>query len=99
MQYSIPELQAIIAPLAQKYGVERVFLFGSRARGEAAADSDIDLRIDKGAIRGLQLAGLLGELEDALQADVDLIPTTGMDRAFLEAIHPHEVLLYERAGT
>ena len=99
MQYSIPELQAIVAPLARKYGVERVYLFGSRARGEAAADSDIDLRIDKGAIRGLQLAGLLGELEDALQADVDLIPTTGMDKAFLDAIHHHEVLLYERSGT
>ena len=44
MQYSIPELQAIIAPLARKYGVERVFLFGSRARGEAAEGSAAAMR-------------------------------------------------------
>mgnify|MGYP002230155420 CR=1 FL=1 len=37
------------------------------------ADSDIDLRIDKGSIRGLELAGLLCDLEDALGTSVDLI--------------------------
>ncbi len=99
MRYSIPELRAIVGPLARKYGVERVFLFGSHARGEATADSDIDLRIDKGAIRGLQLAGLLGDLEDALHARVDLIPTTGMNQQFLDAVRAHEVLLYECSGT
>lgn len=96
MQYTIPELRAIVSPLAQKYGAERVYLFGSYARGKATSGSDIDLRIDKGAIRGLQFAGLLGDLEDALKTQVDLISTTGMDQKFLDTIRPDEVLLYER---
>ena len=94
-KYSIEELQSIIVPLAQKYGAERIFLFGSYARGDMTNSSDIDLRIDKGSIRGLALAGLLVDLEDALGIPVDLIPTTSLDPRFLESIHPDEVLLYE----
>ena len=94
-KYSIEELQSIIVPLAQKYGAERIFLFGSYARGNMTNSSDIDLRIDKGSIRGLALAGLLVDLEDALGIPVDLIPTTSLDTRFLESIHPDEVLLYE----
>ena len=94
-KYSIEELQSIIVPLAQKYGAERIFLFGSYARGDMTDSSDIDLRIDKGSIRGLALAALLVDLEDALGIPVDLIPTTSLDTRFLESIHPDEVLLYE----
>ena len=57
--------------------------------------SDVDLRIDKGSIRGLALAGLLVDLEDALGLKVDLIPTTSLDGQFLSAIQEDEVLLYE----
>ena len=94
-KYSIEELQSIIVPLAQKYGTERIFLFGSYARGDMTDSSDIDLRIDKGSIRGLALAALLVDLEAALGIPVDLIPTTSLDTRFLESIHPDEVLLYE----
>ena len=94
-KYSIEELQSIIVPLAQKYGAERIFLFGSYARGDMTNSSDINLRIDKGSIRGLALAGLLVDLEDALGIPVDLIPTTSLDSRFLESIHPDEVLIYE----
>lgn len=93
--YSISELKSIVGKLASQYGAERVFLFGSYARGDMDDDSDIDLRIDKGNIRGLAFAGLLGDLEDALGHKVDLISTIGMDEAFLEEIKRDEVLLYE----
>lgn len=93
---TISEIQSIVSKLAQEYGAERVYLFGSYARGEATEESDIDLRIDKGSIRGLQFAGLLGSLEDELGKKVDLISTNGMDSRFLSAIAPEEILLYER---
>ena len=64
-KYSITELQSIVEPLAKKYGAERIYLFGSYARGDMNDRSDIDIRIDKGSIRGLALAGLLVDLEDA----------------------------------
>ena len=57
--------------------------------------SDVDLRIDKGSIRGLVLAGFLVDLEDALGLKVDLIPTTSLDGQFLSSIQEDEVLLYE----
>ena len=63
--------------------------------GDMTDSSDIDLRIDKGSIKGFQLAGLLLDLEDSLGRPVDLIPTTSLDQRFLDSIRDDEVLLYE----
>lgn len=92
---SLPEIRKVVSQLSEQYGAERVYLFGSYARGDMTKDSDIDLRIDKGSIRGLELAGLLVDLEDALGVPVDLIPTTSLDPRFLQSIQKDEVLLYE----
>ena len=95
VEHTIPEIKSVVSELAQKYGAQRIFLFGSYARGDMEPTSDIDLRIDKGAIRGLELAGLLVDLEDALGVSVDLIPTGSLDDGFLASIQNDEVLLYE----
>lgn len=95
MQYTIDEIKEIITTLAARYGADRIYLFGSYARGDANKDSDIDLRIDKGAIRGLQMGGLAADLEDALGIPVDLVPTGSLDSKFLNSISDDEVLLYE----
>lgn len=95
MRYSVEEIKAIVAELAAQYGADRVYLFGSYARGDANTDSDIDLRIDKGSIRGLQMGGLAADLEDAFGLPVDLVPTGSLDRTFLHSISDDEVLLYE----
>lgn len=95
VRHTIPEIQSIVSELAQKYGAQRIFLFGSYARGDIEPTSDIDLRIDKGSIRGLELAGFLVDLEDALGVSVDLIPTGSLDDGFLASIQNDEVLLYE----
>lgn len=93
--YTLPEIQSVVSELAEKYGARRVYLFGSYARGDMNENSDIDLRIDKGNIRGFELAGLLLELEDTLGVPVDLIPTGSLDDRFLSSIRNDEVLLYE----
>ena len=95
MQYTIDEIREIVAALAARYGADRIYLFGSYARGDANKDSDIDLRIDKGAIRGLQMGGLAADLEDALGIPVHLVPTGSLDSKFLNSISDDEVLLYE----
>lgn len=95
MQYTIDEIKEIVTILAARYGADRIYLFGSYARGDASKDSDIDLRIDKGAIRGLQMGGLAADLEDALGIPVDLVPTGSLDSKFLNSISDDEVLLYE----
>ena len=95
MQFTIDEIRETVAALAKQYGALRVYLFGSYARGDADADSDIDLRIDKGSIRGVQMGGLAVDLEDAFGVKVDLIPTGSLGQEFLRSIAKDEVLLYE----
>jgi len=97
--YSTKELRKTIMPIAMKYGVERVFLFGSYARGEQAEKSDLDLRIDKGEINDyIMLSAFNIDLEEALNETVDVITTGSLDSSFLEKIRSEEVLIYERAG-
>ena len=53
MVYTIEDIKQKATPIAQKYGVDSMSLFGSYARGEAREDSDLDFFIDRGDIKGL----------------------------------------------
>ena len=44
---SVNEITERITPVAQKYDLRAVYLFGSYARNEATEESDIDLLIDR----------------------------------------------------
>ena len=97
--YSIDEMRQIVQPIAAKYGVERIFLFGSRAKGSNTLNSDIDFRLDKGAVTGaFTLCRLYSELSEAFQAKVDLLTTGSLDESFLREIKEDEVLIYDRQG-
>jgi len=99
--YSLEEIQVIVAPIAVKYDVDRVFLFGSYARGDANGDSDIDFVIDKGRLRGLQLAGMLGDLQEIFGKGVDLLTMPGISEvvggfSFKQRIERDMVVVYEQ---
>lgn len=93
--YTLSEIKTIVSRLAKQYGAERIYLFGSYARGDMTNGSDIDLRIDKGSICGFQLGGLLLDLEVSLGVPVNLVTTSSLDERFLDTIHDDEILLYE----
>lgn len=94
-QYTISELEQIIAPIAKKYGIAKVFLFGSFARGDYNADSDIDLRIEKGEMKGMfALCGFYTEVSEALQMKIDVLTTGSLEKEFLQQIKEDEVMLY-----
>lgn len=95
MIYDIETIRAKTVPIAKKYGVRRMSLFGSYARGEADDQSDVDLIIDKGKIIGLQYIGFIDDLEDELGCHVDVVSTGIEDKKFLAEIKKDEVLLYE----
>lgn len=94
-KYTIEEIKAVVEPIARKYGVDRVYLFGSYARGDVTENSDIDLRVDKGSLKGMfALCGLYTEIEEALQTKVDVLTTGSLEEEFLHKIRKEEVLLY-----
>jgi hypothetical protein len=60
--------------LAQRFGVERLDLFGSVARGEATDDSDIDVLVRFSVPASFdRYYGLLHFLEERLGRRVDLV--------------------------
>lgn len=93
--YTVDEIKSIVAPIAKAHNVSRVYLFGSYARGEANASSDVDLRVDKGKLRGLiALGALYADLEDGLGKELDLLTTGSLDPKFLQRIAKEEILIY-----
>ena len=80
-----------ILQLAAKYGAYNVRIFGSVARGEADADSDIDFLVDMEPGKTLfDLGGFLMDLQDLLSCRVDVVTEKGLrsrirDRVLQEA--------------
>ena len=68
-----------IVEIAEKRGAHNVRVFGSVARGEQNAGSDIDLLVDFEAGRSLlDLTGLWLDLEGALGCRVDVVSSRGL---------------------
>ena len=75
--------------------MQSVSLFGSYSRGTAGADSDVDLKIEKGQLKSLfQICGFRLAVEDALKLPVDLVTSESSDRSFLDIIAKDEVVLF-----
>ena len=45
--YTIDELRQILTPIAGKYDIQAVYVFGSYARNEATENSDVDVLIQR----------------------------------------------------
>lgn len=81
-----------ILKVAAKHGAKDVRVFGSVARDEARADSDVDLLVD--FVPGSSLLDLVGfeqELEELLGCHVDVVSDGGIspymeDRILAEAV-------------
>lgn len=96
MRYTINEIKDKTIPIAKAYGIGRMSLFGSYARGEAKNDSDVDLCIERGKLKSLlQYFAFIDELENVLNCHVDVVTTGIEDKQFLSAILKEGVLLYE----
>ncbi len=92
---SLNDIASKVGPVASRYGVPKVYLYGSYARGEADSDSDIDLCIERGRINDyFQLGSFESDLRDVLGKDVD-VTTTGASKQFIDSIRKDMVLIYE----
>lgn len=95
--YTIEDLKTILTPIARRYGLQKLSVFGSVARGEATEKSDVDLLVDLPKGWGLfELGGLYSGIEEVLACPFDLVTTGIEDRQFLNRIRQDEVILYEQ---
>ena len=83
MIYTLDEIARRIRPVAERYRLRAVYVFGSYARGEAGEDSDVDLLVDTdGAnLKTLfALGGLYSDLEDALEKELSLVTVESLEQ-------------------
>ena len=75
MLYTIDELKGLIEPIAKKYQISTIYLFGSYARGDADENSDVDILIKRegSIIKGLIMGTLYEELSEIIGKEIDLI--------------------------
>lgn len=95
--YTIEEIKMIARPIAQKYNIAALYLFGSYARGTADKHSDIDFRVDRTGLKNLlDLGSLYCDLQESFLKDLDLLTTQMLSQSFLDMINAEEVLIYAR---
>lgn len=100
MFLSVQNISETVKEVLSGYDILEAYLFGSFARGDASADSDIDLRLLCGSSMNY---GTLAEIEELLESQfgrsVEIItnPPEHMRPAFRERIQKDEVLLYAAA--
>ena len=77
-----------ILEIAAQHGAYNVRIFGSVARGEAIADSDVDFLIDYDLSRISPWfpGGLLTDLEDLLGCKVDIVTEKGLNHSIRDRI-------------
>ncbi|BAY52767.1 hypothetical protein NIES2134_121530 [Thermostichus vulcanus NIES-2134] len=80
--------------VAAKYGARNVRVFGSVARGEADAESDIDFLVELEPGRTLfDLGGLQYELEQLLGCRVDVVTERGLKARIRDRVVQEAMLL------
>ena len=66
-------LRKYMAENAHKYGIVRMGIFGSVARGEQTENSDVDVCVEGQQHGFFALAGIKQELEELLGCKVDIV--------------------------
>lgn len=108
---TIEDIAAKIAPVAKRYALRHVWLFGSCARGDAREDSDVDLLITRegSSVKSLlDLSGLYIDFQKALGTELDLVTLEGLEHElnrhrpsterFHETVDKEKVMIYASEG-
>ncbi|MCL1811122.1 MAG: nucleotidyltransferase domain-containing protein [Methanomassiliicoccaceae archaeon] len=92
---SIEELRSIVAPVAERYGVEKVYIFGSVARGDCTENSDYDFCIELGKIDCIFVfSEFFQDIRDAVGYEIDMVDTKSAGPEFLNKILAEGVVIY-----
>ena len=94
--YTIEKIREKVTPIAKKYGVKKISLFGSYARGEADEKSDLDFLVFGGKnFKLTKIFSLAEDLREVFQKKVDVfeINEINPDSDFYKKIMQETVLM------
>lgn len=106
MIFTVDELKQKIEPIAKKYELRAVYLFGSYARNDATDNSDVDILIDRegSKIKGMfDMGGLYNDLRDSVGKEIDLVTTQTLEQKstnrrtplFIKNVQTERIKIYE----
>ena len=106
MVYTIDEIKEKVKPVAEKYSIPRIYLFGSHAKNEADETSDLDFAFDDTSSKVTDLLSLLqveNDLEKQFNKNVDLLTIYQLQNGKLPVAiqlyknyNKEKVLVYEK---
>ena len=78
--------------------VKKAYLFGSSARGDENASSDVDIlvELDYSKPIGLGFIKMKLQLEDILKREVDLLTTNSISKHIKSFVDKEKILIYEK---
>ena len=93
----LEDKRAELIVFCRRHRIARLSLFGSVLRGDARADSDIDLLVEftpESRVSLFDLGGMIMELREMLGCDVDLRTPQGLSPYFRDEVVRTAKLLY-----
>ena len=79
--FTITDIKALVKPIAEKYNVDEIYLFGSYARDEADQNSDLDFLVFDGQnFKLTMIFSLAEELRAILNKKVDVFEINEINR-------------------
>lgn len=105
MIFTIEEIKKRVKPVADKYALRAVYVFGSYARNEADAESDVDILVDRTGsnIKGMfDMGNLYNDLCDCIGKEIDLVTTQTLAQQstqsripyFAQNLHEERIQIY-----
>ena len=96
-KYNLDDISRMVAPVAADFGIRKLSVFGSYARGDEVDNSDIDFHIiDRGTLRVLiRLAAFELALEELFSRQVDVVTTNSLFDDVKQNIEREEYIVYE----
>ena len=91
----VEKISKKIKPIAEKYKLMYVWIFGSYVKNKQRKDSDIDILVrTEDVAEGFKIVEVKFALEEALKKEVDIVTTGSIKGSLLENEDLEEVLVY-----
>jgi len=95
--YTIEEIKTALTPIFKKYGLLKVYLFGSYARGDAEAHADVNLLLKTNGVMELEpFYEFMRDMHHALKVKIDVTFQDYINPVMQDNIKKEAVLLYEK---